>query len=64
MGCVIAEPGGMPPGESRYLLDTNVLSEPIRKKPDATVVAKLREHGGELATASIVWHEMTLGSSC
>ena len=46
---------------SRYLLDTNVLSEPIRKKPDATVIAKLREHGGELATSSIVWHEMTFG---
>jgi tRNA(fMet)-specific endonuclease VapC len=45
----------------RYLLDTNVLSEPVRKKPDTTVVAKLREHGGELVTTSIVWHEMTFG---
>jgi tRNA(fMet)-specific endonuclease VapC len=45
----------------RYLLDTNVLSEPVRKEPDAAVVAKLRDHGSELATASVVWHEMTSG---
>lgn len=45
----------------RYLLDTNVLSEPVRKEPDAAVVAKLRDHGGELATASVVWHEMIFG---
>jgi tRNA(fMet)-specific endonuclease VapC len=45
----------------RYLVDTNVLSEPVRQKPDETVVDKLREHGGELATASIVWHEMIFG---
>ena len=46
---------------ARYLVDTDVLSEPVRKEPDDAVVSKLREHGGELATASIVWHEMTFG---
>jgi len=46
---------------ARYLVDTNVLSEPVRKEPDDAVVNKLREHGGELATASIVWHEMVFG---
>jgi tRNA(fMet)-specific endonuclease VapC len=46
---------------ARYLVDTNVLSEPVRKEPDDAVVKKLREHGGELATASIVWHEMIFG---
>jgi tRNA(fMet)-specific endonuclease VapC len=46
---------------ARYLVDTNVLSEPVRKEPDAAVVGKLREHEGELATASIVWHEMIFG---
>ncbi len=45
----------------RYLLDTNVLSEPVRREPDAAVVEKLREHGGELATASVVWHELAFG---
>ncbi len=45
----------------RSLLDTNVLSEPVRKEPDEAVVNKLREHGGELATASVARHEMILG---
>lgn len=45
----------------RYLVDTNVLSEPVRKVPDEAVVNQLRQHGGELATASIVWHELTFG---
>lgn len=41
-----------------YLVDTNVLSEPVRKAPDQAVVTALREHGHELATATVVWHEM------
>jgi tRNA(fMet)-specific endonuclease VapC len=45
----------------RYLLDTNVLSEPVRKEPDAAVVDKLREYGGDLATATVVWHELIFG---
>lgn len=48
---------------TRFLVDTNVLSEPVRKDPDDAVVNKLREHGDELATASIVWHEMVFGVS-
>ena len=46
---------------ARYLVDTNVLSEPVRREPDVVVVNKLREHGGELATATVVWHEMIFG---
>jgi tRNA(fMet)-specific endonuclease VapC len=46
---------------TRYLVDTNVLSEPLRKKPDEAVVAKLREHGEALATTTVVWHEMIFG---
>jgi len=49
------------PASARYLVDTNVLSEPIRKEPDRAVVRKLREHGYELATATVVWHEMLFG---
>ena len=45
----------------RYLIDTSVLSEPVRKRPDRVVVTKLRQHGRELATASVVWHEMIFG---
>lgn len=45
----------------RYLVDTNVLSEPVRHEPDEAVLRKLNEHGGALATASVVWHEMIFG---
>lgn len=45
----------------RYLLDTNVVSEPVRPKPNPAVLAKLREHQEEIATATVVWHELLFG---
>ena len=45
----------------RYLLDTNVLSEPIKSHPDAQTLESLSEHDGEFATCSVVWHELCLG---
>lgn len=45
----------------RYLLDTNVVSEPIRPKPNRAVMAKLRVHQEEIATATVVWHELLFG---
>lgn len=42
----------------KYLLDTNILSEPLRPEPDDGVLRRLRDHRGEVATASVVWHEM------
>lgn len=45
----------------RYLLDTNVLSEPLLQRPDGRIVRNLEEHRRELATASTVWHEMLFG---
>jgi tRNA(fMet)-specific endonuclease VapC len=47
----------------RYLLDTNVLSEPIKSHPDDHTIASLSEHDGELATCSIVWHELCFGAA-
>ncbi len=46
----------------RYLLDTNVLSEPLAVKPSATVMAAIEEHQTEVATASVVWHELLFGA--
>jgi tRNA(fMet)-specific endonuclease VapC len=46
---------------ARYLLDTNVLSEPLRPAPQPKVIERLRRHQDELATASIVWHELWFG---
>lgn len=45
----------------KYLLDTNVLSEPLLQRPNVDVVRNLEEHRGTLATASTVWHEMLFG---
>jgi tRNA(fMet)-specific endonuclease VapC len=46
---------------ARYLLDTNVLSEPIKSAPNARVLAALERNEGALATCSIVWHELRYG---
>jgi len=44
-----------------YLLDTNILSEPVKPIPNEKVIAKLGEHAGEYVTASTVWHELLYG---
>lgn len=45
----------------KYLLDTNIVSEPLRPKPKASVVRHLQKHDQEIAIASIVWHELRFG---
>ena len=45
----------------KYLLDTNVVSEPLRPSPAIKVLRRLRRHEGETAIASIVWHELQFG---
>lgn len=47
----------------RFLLDTNILSEPTRRHPHPTVITKLQEHEGEVATSATVWHELRFGCS-
>ncbi len=44
-----------------YLLDTNILSEPLRPVPHLKILARLKEHQNNLATATIVWHELLFG---
>ncbi len=39
----------------KYLLDTNIVSEPLRPAPNAKVMARLKRHSGELAIASELW---------
>jgi len=46
----------------RYLLDTNIVSEPLRPRPDARVLARLQQHTDQLAIAAIVWHELLFGA--
>ena len=45
----------------RYLLDTNMLSEPLKPQPNPVVIKKLHQHRHEIATATIVWHELWFG---
>lgn len=45
----------------RYLLDTNIISEPIRPIPNANVMTQLIEAKSTVAIASVVWHEILLG---
>lgn len=45
----------------RFLLDTNILSEPLRPRPNQAVVRMLQQHESEIATASVVFHELLFG---
>ena len=42
----------------KYLLDTNVVSEPLRPHPAPGIMRRLREHEGEIAIPAPVWHEL------
>jgi len=46
---------------NKYLLDTNILSEPLRPRPNAKILAQLKHRADELALASLVWHELWFG---
>ncbi len=45
----------------RYLLDTDIVSEPAKQRPNPKVVGRLKAHRDEIATASPVWHELLYG---
>lgn len=45
----------------RFLLDTNILSEPLRPIPNSNVIEMLRQHENEIATATVVYHELLFG---
>ena len=44
-----------------YLLDANVLSEPLRPKPHPGVLRRIQEHLGRIAVPAPVWHELLFG---
>lgn len=45
----------------KYLLDTNIVSEPLRPQPDRGVLRRIRRHEGEIAIPTVVWHELRFG---
>ncbi len=48
---------------ARYLLDSNILSEPLRPSPNARVLARLDAATGLLALPTVVWHELVFGAA-
>jgi tRNA(fMet)-specific endonuclease VapC len=47
----------------KYLLDTNILSEPLRTVPDARVMDNLRLQQHHICTTAMVWHELWYGAA-
>lgn len=47
--------------DPQFLLDTNILSEPLRPVPNPGVMESLVRYSGLTATASVVFHEMLYG---
>lgn len=45
----------------RFLLDTNVVSEPLKPQPNSKVLRLLSIHGGAVAIAAVTYHEMKYG---
>lgn len=46
---------------ARYLLDTNIVSEPLKPHPNRAVLNRISALDGEMAIASVVWHELVFG---
>lgn len=44
-----------------YLLDTNAISEPLRPSPNPLLMGRIHENEGQIAIASVVWHELLYG---
>ena len=45
----------------RFLLDTNIVSEPLRPRPKPKILERIQQHQSEIAIAAVVWHELWFG---
>lgn len=45
----------------QFLLDTNIISEPLKAVPNKGVMRQLERHQRQLAIPAIVWHELLVG---
>ena len=45
----------------KYLLDTNILSEPVAAQPNPGVLAKIKANGPLIAIAAVTWQELLYG---
>ena len=48
---------------SRYLIDTNILSEPIKPQPNPTAIDRMQQHTDDIAIAAVTWHEICSDAS-
>lgn len=48
-------------GRVKYLLDTNILSEPLATRPNPLVEARLRMFADAVAISAVTWQEMLFG---
>jgi tRNA(fMet)-specific endonuclease VapC len=46
---------------SRYLLDTNILSEPLKPQPNMAVMSQIQRHTSEISIAATTWYEIRYG---
>ena len=47
--------------EAHYLLDSNIVSEIIKRNPDFNVIKKIAEHNSDCAICAPVWQELLYG---
>jgi tRNA(fMet)-specific endonuclease VapC len=45
----------------RYLLDTNIVLEPLKVPANPAVLEQIRQHEGSTALSATVWHELWFG---
>lgn len=45
----------------RFLLDTDIISAPILKRPNQTLIRRIDEHSHECVIAAPIWHELLYG---
>ncbi|MEO0758546.1 MAG: type II toxin-antitoxin system VapC family toxin [Cyanobacteria bacterium J06648_16] len=45
----------------RFLIDTNILSEPTKLRPNDRVIRQLAANSAELAIAAVTYHEIMVG---
>lgn len=44
-----------------FLLDTNIISEMVKKQPDLNVIREIELHRDSIYIAAPVWHELVFG---
>src|SRR5262245_41742284 len=45
----------------RFLLDTPIVSAPVARTPNRSIIRRLDQHGLHCAVAAPVWHELVFG---